>query len=186
MPWRLSLPSRARLRVGGSVTSQPRAQPGWQRGDFLHLVYVQAVAPTGESASGLHSYDRFAPAGHRHGLGLHLGTQAIEASVQRFRRRHVQLREYGDRLQDRQRISLRVGDWARVCNGACHWHCRLHYRQLTGDSGAGALIGPLKGSVDGSGSASVIRRSLTRPRSSSTCANITNSMPKNGGRAMRR
>jgi hypothetical protein len=60
------------------------------------------------------------------------------------------------------------------------------YRQLTGVSGAGALIGPLKGSVDAIGSASVIRRSLTRPRSSSTCANITNSMPKTGGRAMRR
>ena len=29
----------------GDVTS--RAQLGWQRGDFSHLVYVQAVAPTG-------------------------------------------------------------------------------------------------------------------------------------------
>lgn len=60
------------------------------------------------------------------------------------------------------------------------------YRQLTGDPGAGALIGPLKAASMRSGSASVIRRSLTRPRSSSTCANITNSMPKTGGRAMRR
>jgi len=29
----------------GDVTT--RAQLGWQRGDFSHLVYVQAVAPTG-------------------------------------------------------------------------------------------------------------------------------------------
>ena len=103
----------------------------------------------GEIGTGLPSHDRFAPAGHRHGLGLHPGTQAVEASVQRFRRPHVQLRGYGDRLQDRQRISLRVGDWARVRNGACHWHCRL---RLPAAHGRPRRRRPaFKGSVDAIG-----------------------------------
>ena len=70
-----------------------------------------------------------------------------------------------------------MGDWARVCQGACHWHCRL-LPAAHGQLKRRRLIGPFKGSVDAIGlGVNAPRPSLTRPRSSSTCANITNSMP---------
>jgi Putative MetA-pathway of phenol degradation len=57
------------------------------------------------------------------------------------------------------------------------------YRQRTGDSGSRRPDRPVQGQRRcDRGRRLFIGRSLTRPRSSATCVNITNSMPKTGER----
>jgi hypothetical protein len=124
MPWRLSVPSRARLRVGGSVTITTRAQLGWQRGDFSHLVYVQAVAPTGRWRPG------FPPT-----IGLHRpGIDTGWAFSWEHKPSKLQLNgsaglrfNFEDAETDYKTGNEFHFEWAigRVRNGACHWHCRL-------------------------------------------------------------
>jgi len=166
----------------GDITT--RAQLGWQRGDFSHLVYVQAVAPTGRSGPG------FPPTIGLHRPGIDTGwafTREHKPSKLQFNGSTGLTSNFEDTETDYKTGNEFPFEWAigrEFATGLVIGIVGYDYRQLTGDPGAGALRS--RAASMRSGSASVIRGSLTRPRSSSTCASITTSMPKTGGRAMRR
>src|SRR5262249_40546850 len=116
----------------GDVTA--RAQLGWQHGEFSHLVYVQAVAPTGRWQRG------FSPIIGLHRPGIDMGwaftwtDKTKKLQLKWLDWRQVQLRDDGDRLQERGRVPLRMGGRPRVCTRTDDRRCRLRlppdYRRL--------------------------------------------------------
>ena len=133
----------------GDVT--PRLQLGWQHGEFSHLVYVQTVAPTGRYQRG------FVPI-----IGLNRpsidtgwaftwsdtasklqvnGTVGVTFNFEN----DVTNYESGDEFH---------AEWAvgyELIKGLVIGVVGYDYRQLTGDSGAGARLGSFKGRVDAIG-----------------------------------
>jgi hypothetical protein len=133
------------------VTITTRAQLGWQRGDFSHLVYVQAVAPTGRWRPG------FPPT-----IGLHRpGIDTGWAFSREHKPSKLQLNgsagltfNFEDAETDYKTGNEFHFEWAigrEFATGLVIGIVGYDYRQLTGDPGAGALIGPFKGSVDAIG-----------------------------------
>jgi len=69
----------------------PRVQLGWQRGDFAHTVYLEAITPTGYWVSGFAADRGYPPSGRRHRLGVHLDGQADQTAGERYGRIYLQL-----------------------------------------------------------------------------------------------
>jgi hypothetical protein len=129
----------------------PRAQIGWQHGTFFHTLYVQAVAPTGRWQPG------FSPIIGLHRPGVDTGWAFT-------------LTDPGQKLQlsgaagvtfnfENTATDYRTGnefhfEWAaglEFAPGLLIGVVGYDYRQLTGDSGSGAVLGPFKGTVDAVG-----------------------------------
>lgn len=152
----------ATLGVGPRVASRakegwglgdmvPKAQLGWQRGDFFHTLYLQAVAPTGRWQPG------FSPIIGLHRPGIDTGWAFTWSDP-------------GQKLQlngaagvtfnfENTETDYRSGnefhfEWAaglQFAPGLLIGAVGYDYRQLTGDSGTGAVLGPFKGKVDAIG-----------------------------------
>lgn len=133
----------------GDIVS--RAQLGWHLGDFSHLVYVQAVAPTGRWQPG------FSPIVGLHRPGIDTGWAFT------WQHKPTKLQFNGSAGVtfnfENTETNYRTGDefhfeWAvgrEIATGLVIGVVGYDYRQLTGDSGAGAVFGPQKGSVDAIG-----------------------------------
>jgi hypothetical protein len=128
-----------------------KAQLGWQRGEFSHTAYVQAVAPTGRWDPG------FSPIVGLHRPGIDIGwafTWANKATKLQFNG----AAGYTFNFENTE-TNYRSGDdfhfeWAigrEFAPGLVLGIVGYDYRQVTGDSGPGALLGSLKGSVDAVG-----------------------------------
>jgi hypothetical protein len=133
----------------GDVTS--RAQLGWQHGELSHLVYVQAVAPTGRWQRG------FSPI-----IGLHRpGIDTGWAFTWTDRTKKLQLNgSTGVTFNfENTETDYKSGDefhfeWAvglEFAPGLLIGVVGYDYRQISDDSGAGARIGPFRGRVDAVG-----------------------------------
>lgn len=146
---------------GGSVTSPPEHQSaaGMAQGDFSHPVDLQAVAPTGRWQPG------FTPL-----IGLHRpGIDTGWAFTWEHKPSKLQLNgsagvtfNFENTKTDYQTGNEFHFEWAigrEFANSLVIGIVGYDYRQLTGGSGAGALIGPFKGSVDAIGG----RRQLYHP-----------------------
>jgi hypothetical protein len=128
-----------------------KAQLGWQRGEFAHTLYVQAVAPTGRWDPG------FSPIIGLHRPGIDMGWAVTWAN----KATKLQLNGaagYTVNFENTE-TDYRSGDefhfeWAigrEFAPGLVLGIVGYDYRQVTGDSGPGALLGPLKGRVDAVG-----------------------------------
>jgi hypothetical protein len=128
-----------------------KAQIGWQHGEFAHTIYVQAVAPTGRYEPG------FFPI-----IGLHRpGIDTGWAVTWTDRTKKLQLNgTAGFTFNfENTETNYRSGnefhfEWAaglEFAPGLVIGVVGYDYRQLTGDSGSGALLGPFKGRVDAIG-----------------------------------
>ena len=93
-------PLGGRDPLAGAAATSPAEH---KRGAFSHLSHVQAVSADREVGSWFLADPWFAPARHRHRLGLRQGAPADETSAQWFGRRGVQL---GERRRSRTRIYL--------------------------------------------------------------------------------
>lgn len=133
----------------GDIVS--RAQLGWKRGDFSHLIYFQAVAPTGRWDPG------FSPI-----IGLH--RPSIDTGwAFTWEHKPTKLQFNGSAGVtfnfENTETKYRTGnefhfEWAigrEIATGLVLGIVGYDYRQLSGDSGSGAALGPLKGSVDAIG-----------------------------------
>jgi hypothetical protein len=133
----------------GDVTT--RAQLGWQRGDFSQLVYVQAVAPTGRWQPG------FAPIIGLHRPGIDTGwafTWEHKPSKFQIDGSAGVTFNFENTATDYKTGNEFHFEWAigrEVATGVVIGVVGYDYRQLTGDSAAGALLGAFKGSVDAIG-----------------------------------
>lgn len=122
-----------------------------QRGDFSRLVYVQAVAPTGRAQPG------FTPTIALHRPGIDTGwafTREHKPSKLQFNGSAGVTFNFENTETDYKTGNEFHFEWAigrKFATGLVIGIVGYDYRQLTGDSGAGALIGPLKGSVDAIG-----------------------------------
>jgi hypothetical protein len=148
----LGLVSVSRAKEGwGFGDIVPKVQLGWQHGDFFHTLYLQAVAPTGRWQPG------FSPI-----IGLHRpGVDTGWAFTWTDPGKKLQLNgaagftfNYENTETDYRSGNEFHFEWAAALEfapGLMIGAVGYDYRQLTGDSGAGAVLGPFKGKVDAIG-----------------------------------
>ena len=128
-----------------------KVQLGWQHGEFAHTFYVQAVAPTGRWDPG------FSPI-----IGLHRpGIDTGWAFTWTDKAKKLQLNGTGGFTFNFENTATdyRSGnefhwEWAagfELVPGLVAGVVGYDYRQVTGDTGTGATLGPLKGRVDAIG-----------------------------------
>jgi hypothetical protein len=133
----------------GDIVS--KAQLGWQQGEFAHTAYVQAVAPTGRWEPG------FSPI-----IGLHRpGIDTGWAFTWTDKQTKLQVNgaagvtfNFENTETDYKSGNEFHFEWAvgvECSQGLVLGLVGYDYRQLTGDSGAGATLGDFKGSVDAVG-----------------------------------
>jgi hypothetical protein len=128
-----------------------KVQLGWQHGEFAHTIYVQAVAPTGRWDPG------FSPI-----IGLHRpGIDTGWAFTWTDKTKKLQVNgatgftfNFENTATDYRSGNEFHFEWAvglEFAPGLLIGVVGYDYRQLTGDTGSGARLGPFKGSVDAIG-----------------------------------
>lgn len=133
----------------GDITT--RAQLGWQDGSFSHLAYVQVVAPSGRYSVG------FEPNIGLNRPGIDTGwafTWLESTSKLQFNAAVGFTFNFENEATDYQSGTDFHFEWAigrEISKGLTIGVAGYDYRQVTGDSGAGAILGPLQGSVDAIG-----------------------------------
>jgi len=136
---------------GGLGDIVSKVQLGWQRGDFSHTVYLQAVAPTGRYETG------FNPIIGLHRPGIDTGwafTWTDKASKLQFNGALGVTFNFENTATDYKTGNEFHFEWAvgrEILPGLVFGLVGYDYRQLTGDSGNGAVLGPFKGQVDAIG-----------------------------------
>jgi hypothetical protein len=128
-----------------------RAQLGWENGDFSHLVYVQGVAPTGRYDTG------FSPNIGLNRPSVDVGwafTWAEKTSKLQFNGAlgftfSVENDETDYKTGNEFHFEWAVG--REVYQGLVIGVVGYNYRQISGDSGPGARLGPFEGDVDAVG-----------------------------------
>jgi len=133
----------------GDVTT--RVQLGWERGTFSHLFYVQAVAPTGRYEKGFNPI-------------IGLNRPSIDAGWAftwvdpRTKLQFNGSAGFNFNFENNETDYLSGNEfhfeWAigyELTKGFVIGVVGYNWRQLTGDSGPGALLGPFEGSVDAIG-----------------------------------
>lgn len=134
----------------GDVTT--RLQLGWQESaDFAHTAYVQVVAPSGRYAVG------FQPIIGLHRPGIDTGwafTWTEKSSKLQFNGTAGFTFNFENEATDYQSGTDFHFEWAvgrEICTGLIFGAVGYDYRQLTGNSGPSARLGPFEGSVDAIG-----------------------------------
>ncbi len=136
---------------GGLGDVNARVQLGWQQGDFAHTAYIQVVAPTGRYDIG------FEPNIGLHRPGIDTGwafTWTEKTTKLQFNSAFGITYNFENTETDYKSGTDFHYEWAvgrEVATGLVIGVVGYDYRQLTGDSGAGARIGSLEGSVDAIG-----------------------------------
>jgi hypothetical protein len=133
----------------GDVTT--RVQLGWQNGDFAHLTYVQVVAPSGRYEVGFEPIIGL----NRPGIDTGWAFTWLEATSKlQFNGAAGFTFNFENGATDYQSGTDFHFEWAigrEICNGLTLGVVGYDYRQVTGDSGRGAILGPLEGVVDAVG-----------------------------------
>ncbi len=140
-----------RTHGGGLGDVNARVQLGWQQGDFAHTAYIQAVAPTGRYDVG------FQPIIGLHRPGIDTGwafTWTEKTTKLQFNSALGITYNFENNATDYRSGTDFHYEWAvgrEITTGLVIGVVGYDYRQLTGDSGKGAILGPLEGSVDAIG-----------------------------------
>ena len=133
----------------GDVVS--KAQLGWQHGELAHTIYVQAVAPTGRWQPG------FSPIIGLHRPGIDTGwaftwtdkTHKLQFNGAIGVTFNFENTETNYESGNEFHFEWAIGrEWSP---GLVLGIVGYDYRQLTGDSGSGAVLGSFKGRVDAIG-----------------------------------
>lgn len=133
----------------GDITT--RAQLGWTRADFSHLAWVQVVAPTGRYETG------FEPNIGLNRPGIDVGwafTWVEKKSKLQVNGAVGVTFNFENNETDYDSGTDFHFEWAvgrEICKGLMIGVVGYDYRQLSGDSGAGAILGPFEGDVDAIG-----------------------------------
>ena len=135
----------------GDITT--RAQLGWQDGDFAHLAYVQVVANSGQYDTGF-----FALIGlNRPGIDIGWSFTWTEKTTKlQFNGTTGVTFNFENNVTDYDSGTDFHAEWAigrEICQGLMIGVAGYDFRQLTGDSGPGARLGPFEGQVDAIGPA---------------------------------
>jgi hypothetical protein len=142
---------KARTSGGGLGDVSGRVQLGWQQGAFAHIAYVQAVAPTGRYESGFNPNTGLNRPGVDTGWAF---TWTEETTKLQFNSSFGVTYNFENEDTNYKTGSEFHYEWAigrEICTGLVVGVVGYDYRQLTGDSGSGAVLGPLEGNVDAIG-----------------------------------
>jgi hypothetical protein len=129
----------------------PRAQLGWQHGDWAHTLWLQAVTPTGRYSP------TFAPNIGLNRPGIDTGlavTYTHKPTELQFNAAAGVTFNFENTDTDYQTGTEFHFEWAigrEIHKGFMIGIAGYNYRQLTGDSGAGATLGDFKSQVDAIG-----------------------------------
>jgi hypothetical protein len=129
----------------------PRAQLGWQNGAFSHTVWLQVVTPTGRYSP------TFAPNVGLNRPGINTGlavTYMHEQTKLQFNGAAGFTFNFENEATDYRTGNEFHFEWAigrEITKGLLVGIVGYNYRQLTGDSGPGAVLGDFRGSVDAVG-----------------------------------
>jgi len=141
----------ANTHGGGLGDVSARLQLGWQDGDFAHMAYIQTVAPTGR-------YDKgFSPNIGLNRPGIDAGwafSWTEKTTKLQFNSAFGFTYNFENDVTNYKSGTDFHYEWAigrEVATGLMIGVVGYDYRQLTGDSGPGAVLGPLQGSVDAIG-----------------------------------
>lgn len=140
-----------RTAGGGLGDITTRAQLGWQTGEFAHLAYVQVVVPTGRYDTG------FSPIIGLNRPGIDTGwafTWTEPTTKLQFNSAFGLTFNFENDATSYDSGTDFHYEWAigrDIAKGLMIGVVGYDYRQVTGDSGSGAFLGPLKGSVDAIG-----------------------------------
>jgi hypothetical protein len=136
---------------GGLGDITLRTQLGWQHGEFAHLVYLQGALPTGRYDEG------FNPNIGLNRPSLDVGwafTWTEQTSKLQFNGAlGVTFNAENDDTDYKTGNEFHF-EWAigrEIAQGLLIGVVGYNYRQITGDSGEGAVLGPFKGNVDAIG-----------------------------------
>ena len=132
-----------------------RLQLGWMpHAAFAHTIYVQTVAPTGRyDANGLQPNIGLNRPGIDTGWGF---TWTIPSAKLQINGAVGVTFNFENTATDYQSGIDFHAEWAigyEICKGVLIGPAGYSYRQLTGDSGSGALLGAFQGEVDAIGAA---------------------------------
>jgi hypothetical protein len=128
-----------------------KVQLGWQHGEFSQTIYVQAVTPTGRYETG------FNPIIGLHRPGIDTGwafTWANKATGLQLNGVLGVTFNFENTATDYRSGNEFHFEWAigsQLAPGLVVGIVGYDYRQLTGDSGSGAVLGPFKGQMDAIG-----------------------------------
>ncbi len=129
----------------------PKVQLGWTHGDFSHTAYIQTVTPTGRYETG------FNPIIGLHRPGIDTGwafTWTDKTHKLQFNGAVGVMFNFENTDTDYKTGNEFHFEWAigrELLPGLVFGLVGYDYRQLTGDFGSGAHLGPFKGSVDAIG-----------------------------------
>jgi hypothetical protein len=132
----------------------PRAQLGWQSGDLAYTVWLQGVTPTGRYDTGFQPNIGF----NRPGIDTGVAFTWTEKTWTRLQFNAAVGFTFNF---ENDATDYRTGDefhfeWAigyELTKGLTIGVAGYDYRQVTGDSGPGAVLGPFKSRVDAAGPA---------------------------------
>ena len=136
---------------GGLGDVVTKVQLGWQRGDFSHTVYLQVLAPTGRYDTG------FSPIIGLHRPGIDTGwafTWADKPTKLQFNGTLGVTFNFENIATDYKSGNEFHFEWAigrEIMPGLVFGLVGYDFRQLTGDSGSGVVLGSFKGQVDAIG-----------------------------------
>jgi hypothetical protein len=146
-----SLGGTREVKGGGLGDTTVRAQLGWEHGDFSHLVYVQGLVPTGR-------YDE----GFEPNIGLN--RPAIDVGWAFTWTEKTSKLQFNGALgftfsAENDITNYKTGnefhfEWAigrEISEGLLIGIVGYNYRQISGDTGTGAILGPFEGDADAIG-----------------------------------
>lgn len=145
------LVAKSQTKGWGLGDISPRVQLGWEHGTFSHLVYAQGILPTGRYDHG------FNPNIGLNRPGLDMGWAFTYADKQTKWQFNGSLgftfNAENDDTHYRSGTDFHF-EWAvgkEITRGLVLGIVGYDFRQLTGDTGTGAVLGPFKGKVDAIG-----------------------------------
>lgn len=145
------LSATRQVKGGGLGDISVRAQLGWEHGDFSHLVYIQGTAPTGRYDEGFSASIGL----NREILDTGWAFTWTEKSSKLQFNGAVGFTFSGENSETGYKSGNDFHfEWAigrEISQGLMIGIVGYNYRQLSGDSGSGATLGPFKGTVDAIG-----------------------------------
>jgi len=141
----------AQVEGWGVTDTSLKAQLGWGEGSFFHNAYVMAILPTGRYDTGLYPSTGLGRAALDAGWGF---TWVEPSTMIQFNGQLGFTYNFNNDATDYQSGTEAHFEWAvgkDFAPGLTLGLVGYNYRQLTGDSGTGAMLGDYKGSVDAVG-----------------------------------
>jgi hypothetical protein len=129
----------------------PRVQLGWQHGDFAHTVYLEVITPTGFWKHGFSPFTGLHRPGIDTGWAFTWTDKPTKLQVSGTAGFTFNFENTASNYQSGDDFHWEWAVGFECKKGLVLGVVGYDYRQLTGDSGSGAKLGPFEGSVDAVG-----------------------------------